>query len=155
MEAGEEAIVAFSVAARREGRRRMPAGEWARLLSLGFGWMTPAEGRRYVEKAQAAGILVERDGEWECRVTAEAPLGFRPDPGGEPAPVAPDPFAALLQEVATRTGRPRDQVLGQVAALQARVGGWMTAHAALLAVARETGMDVAPRAAAALAALRG
>lgn len=136
---------ALAFVARRSGRQSMPSAEWTHHLSLGLGWMTPAHARAFVERAAAAGVLAGRDGVLQLAGEAqlvEIPLGFRPNPEAVAATAEADPFAALLQRVAAHTGSTVPAVLSLVSERQARMGGLLTAWAALLWLAAEAGLDV-------------
>jgi hypothetical protein len=173
--------VALAFVARRQASKAMSAARWSHLLSLELGWMNPGQARAFVERAQRAGLLAP-DGESLRLVidpaAVEVPRGFRPRPdaegtepsksnggGGstatEPAAATPaasppgDPFLAWLAKLAAHLEVPRDQVLAQVAAEQERMGGLLTAEAALLLVARRNGLDVAEAARAAEGRLVG
>ncbi len=133
--------------ARRSGRAAMPAADWAHHLSLGLGWMAPGEARTFVTRATAAGVL-RVDGE-ALRLafpadSVDAPRGFRPAAAApaEAPTAAADPFATWLDKVAQRTNAGRPAVLAAVAERQARMGGLLTAWAALLWLAAEAGLDV-------------
>ncbi len=135
---------ALAFVARRSGRSEMPEGEWVHHLSLGLGWMGPADGARFVARAIEAGTLW-RDGD-KLRLTVVVPegeiaLGFRPRIDAQPA-ATQDPFAALLGRIAAHGGQPTPQVMAEVAKKQASMGGLLTAMAAALWVAAEAGLDV-------------
>src|SRR5207245_1332417 len=79
-----EAALAFVAA--RQGRRALLPQEWAHVLSLDLGWMAPAQARRLVERAQAAGLLTP-DGDL-LRLAldpaaVQVPPLFRPRPDAE------------------------------------------------------------------------
>lgn len=144
-----EAVQALSFVARREARRAMPAGRWALVLSLELGWMTPGQARRYVEAAVRAGVLVPEGDEVALAAdpaSVQVPRGFRPDPDAVPEPPrepeAGDAFAAWLQRVCAATGHDAGGVMDAVSEVQERFGGRLGALAALLAVARDAGLDV-------------
>lgn len=172
--------IALAFVARRQASKTMSAARWSHLLSLELGWMNPGQARSFVGRAQRAGLLAA-DGESLRLVidpaTVEVPRGFRPRPdahttdpsrpngdGGSaaesatatPAASPPaDPFLAWLAKLAAHLEVPRDQVLAQVAAEQERMGGLLTAEAALLLVARRNGLEVAEAARDAEARLHG
>ena len=87
----------------------------------------------------------------------EVPRGFRPRPeatapapGAGPAsatPEEPDLFLGWVARMAARTQTTREQVLARVATVQERFGGLLSAEAAILVLARESGLDVAAAAA--------
>jgi len=138
---------ALAFVARRNGKTTMPLAEWAHHLSFGLGWMTPAQARAFVTRAEAAGLLATAEGPARLTFDAtriEAPLGFRPDPEAKAdAPAAPaDPFAQWLPQVANRMGTTPAAVLQLVAERQGRMGGLLTAWAALLWLGAEAGLDV-------------
>lgn len=111
----------------------------------------------------------------------EVPRGFRPKadaPASAPSPAKPspvsfasgvpvstgpaatppatpeaDPFLAWVARLAADRRGTREQVLGQVAQLQEEMGGLLTAEAAVLLLARRSGMDVREAATAAAAAM--
>lgn len=143
--ARQEMALAFGLVAQRQGRDFLPAGTWINVLSLDLGWMAPGLARAYVERALAGGVLVEREGlvGLPLRRETHPPLGFRPDPHADPGSDRVDPFAQWLALVAQRTQRTREHILADVATLQRRFGGWLTAEAALLLLARENGLDTA------------
>lgn len=66
-----------------------------------------------------------------------------------PAPPEPDLFLAWVAKLAAHRQGTREQVLGQVAALQGEMGGLLTAEAAVLLLARRSGLDVVDAARAA------
>ena len=68
-------------------------------------------------------------------------------------PPEPDPFLAWVARVAGHRHGTREQVLGQVAALQEAMGGLLTAESAVLLLARRSGLDVAEAARQAAAAM--
>jgi hypothetical protein len=145
---------ALAFVAHRRARAALPAREWVHELSLGLGWMPPGAARAFVERAQHAGLLAEAEGGLRLTLATEPewPRGFRPDPEavpeGQAVPASSaDPFLDWVGRVAARAGLPREAVLAQVAERQARMGGLMSAWAAVLWLAAEAGLDV--RAAAA------
>ncbi len=127
----------------------MPAAEWAHHLSLGLGWMAPGQASAFVGRAQAASILAQDNGLLRVTFapeTVDVPLGFRPDPSAAAPPRASsqgDAFADWLLRVAAQTGLARPAILTQVAERQARMGGLLSAFAALLWIAADNGLDVA------------
>lgn len=147
--------VALDAVAARQGKAALPEAEWAQVLSFELHWMTPAQARAYVARAARSGLLAARDGllARPTRSGTAAPLGFKPDPEADPGGAVDDPFAAWLARVAERTRKTREHVLADVAAQQQRLGGWITAEAAVLLLAREAGLDVREAAADALARL--
>lgn len=155
---------AFAFLARREGKPTATAARWSHLLSFELGWMNPGQARAFVSRAVAAGLLAA-DGEQLRFVLDPAgiqvPRGFRPDPDALPAaapPTAPAPqpdlFLGWVARLAAHQGSTREHVLGRVAQVQERMGGMLTAEAAVLLLARESGLDVADAARQAEAALR-
>jgi len=82
--------------------------------------------------------------------TSKAPAGLPPAAAPAPSPTTPlagataepDPFLHWVSKVAAHRGTTRDQVLGQVAQVQAGMGGLLTAEAAVLLLARRVGLDV-------------
>jgi hypothetical protein len=149
-----EAALAFI--ARRQARTAMPANRWCHLLSLELGWMNPGQARAFVDRAVRAGLLAEDGADLRLVVDparVEVPRGFRPKPDAEAAPpqarpgeaaaaAEPDPFLGWVARIAAQRGLTREQVLGQVAALQESMGGLLTAEAAALLLARKNGLDV-------------
>lgn len=152
-----EAALAFI--ARRQARTAMPANRWCHLLSLEMGWMNPGQARAFVDRAVRAGLLAEDGADLRLVVDparVEVPRGFRPKPDAEAAPPQakaaegtaapampePDPFLGWVARIAAQRGLTREQVLGQVAALQESMGGLLTAEAAALLLARKNGLDV-------------
>lgn len=153
--------VALAFVARRQARAAMPANRWCHLLSLELGWMNPGQARAFVDRAVRAGLLAEDGADLRLVVDpakVEVPRGFRPKPdaeaappqagaapagsGAPQAPPEPDPFLGWVARIAAARGLTREQVLGQVAALQESMGGLLTAEAAVLLLARKNGMDV-------------
>lgn len=147
--------VALAFVARRQASRAMSATRWCHLLSLEMGWMNPGQARAFVDGAVRAGILAP-DGEHLRLVldpqSVEVPRGFRPKPDADaPAgakerdaePVEADPFLAWVARLAADRRLTREQVLGQVSALQETMGGLLTGDAAILLLARRSGLDVA------------
>jgi hypothetical protein len=143
--------IALAFVARRQARTAMPANRWCHLLSLELGWMNPGQARAFVDRAVRAGLLAEDGADLRLVVDpakVEVPRGFRPKPDAEAAapeaqPQAePDPFLAWVARIAAQRGLTREQVLGQVAALQDSMGGLLTAEAAVLLLARRNGLDV-------------
>jgi hypothetical protein len=125
--------------------------------------MAPGQARRFVERAVAAGVLVEAADGLHLSVdpaTVDVPRRYRPDPDapfeGAPARAAPvasaapatpaastragdeDPFLAWVE----RIGGDRAAVLAEVAARQDRLGGLLEALPAVLWLAAEEGHDV-------------
>ncbi len=161
---------ALAFVAKRQGKGSGPASQWAHVLSLELGWLTPSQAKRFVANATEAGVLVEDPdnpqrlrfaGDWKA---VEVPRRFRLDPGSiedVPAPVASpeaasdDPFRDLLRAIAAHRGGEQAQVLDEVTAWQERMGGDLEAEAAALLVAAEAGMEVQERARAALERLKG
>lgn len=143
-----ETAIAF--VAKRSGKPSMPAAEWAHHLAFGLGWMAPGQARAFVERAQAAGVLVVEGEALRIAPSAaevQAPLGFRPKVDAEATPraAAPgpdDPFAQWLDRVAVHQKVTRPQVLQQVSERQQRMSGLLTAWAALLWIAADAGLDV-------------
>lgn len=151
----------------------MPASRWAHVLSFDLGWMPPAAARAFVSQGVATALL-RAEGE-ELRLTVdpaqvEVPRGFRPGPqstaaaameavrqeppapseAATPAPEVPiDPFLDWLERYSSRKGIPRAKALEEVSAVQERMGGRLTAIAALLWLAARSGLDVREAAAAA------
>jgi hypothetical protein len=146
--------VALAFVARRQARVAMPANRWCHLLSLELGWMNPGQARAFVDRAVRAGLLAEDGPDLRLVVDparVEVPRGFRPKPDAEPAPAPaspsaappePDPFLGWVARIAAARGLTREQVLGQVSALQDSMGGLLTAEAAVLLLARRNGLDV-------------
>lgn len=157
-----EAALAF--VARREAKRALSAARWAHVLSFELGWMNPGLARAFVQRAVAAGLLTpEGDGLRFVLDPAaiEVPRSFRPDPEAMGAPAAPsaaapepDVFLGWVARLAAHHGATREHILGRVAAVQERMGGLLTAEAAVLMLARDAGLDVAKAARQAEAALR-
>ncbi len=155
--------VALAFVVRREAKSAASAARWAHLLSFGLGWMNPGQARAFVQRAVAAGLLAQEGEHLRFVLDAhaiEVPRGFRPDPEALPAPAAPaaappepDLFLGWVARLAAHHGQAREQVLGRVAAVQERMGGLLTAEAAVLLLARDAGMDVAAAARKALAGL--
>jgi hypothetical protein len=161
--------VALAFVARREGRRAMPAARWAHVLSLDLGWMPPAQARAFVEQGVSAALLRAEGESLVLAVdpaTVEVPRGFRPGAQPVPAPPRPaapaaaaqapaaapvDPFLEWVERVAAATGSDRRRVLAQVADAQARMGGMLSAMAAVLWLAARAGLDAREAAAAAAA----
>jgi hypothetical protein len=179
--AGSDLEIAFAFIARRQASKAMSASRWSHMLSLEMGWMNPGQARAFVERAVRAGLLAP-DGELMRLVidpqAVEVPRGFRPKPDAEADPSkdpkghgsahasgagggvgvsaapAADPFLAWVAKVAAHRGINREQVLSQVAATQAELGGLLTAEAAVLLLARRNGLDVAEAARSAGAQLQ-
>lgn len=150
-----DARMALAFVVRRQGRDKMTATDWANVLSLELGWMTPAQAKRYVQACHDAGLLAGQD-VWTPTFEAahvEVPRGFRPDPERLPLVSGGDPFHAWLARVAAATDRDEDEVLRMTAAVQEEFGGLLEAHGALLVLAADHGLDVAGAADEALAEL--
>jgi hypothetical protein len=142
-----EAALAF--VATRQARRALPPQEWVHVLSFGLGWMSPAQARQMVERAQDAGLLALDGDTLRLQLdpaSVAVPTLFRPRPDARPeaaAPqAAPDSFAAWLDAYARHAGCDRAEALRRVAQRQEAVQGLLTADAALLWVAAEAGLDV-------------
>jgi hypothetical protein len=150
-----EARQALAFVVRRQGRDKMAPSEWANVLSLELGWMTPAQAKRYVKACHDAGLLAGQDVFTPTFEAAhvEVPRGFRPDPERLPVVAAGDPFHAWLARVAAATNRDEDDVMRMVAVVQEEFGGLLEAHAALLVLAADHGLDVTAAADEALADL--
>lgn len=147
----------------------MPAARWAHVLSLDLGWMPPAQARAFVEQGVSAALLRAEGESLVLAVdpaTVEIPRGFKPGaqpipapraaaaPGAAPAVPSPvDPFLEWVERLAAHTSSDRRRVLLQVAETQARMGGMLSAMAAVLWLAARAGLDV--REAAAAAAVTG
>lgn len=159
-----EVEVALAFVARREAKAAMSAARWAHLLSFELGWMNPGQARAFVQRAIAAGLLAEEGDALRLVLdpqSIQVPRGFKPDPqalppAAPPAAKAPEPdlFLGWVARLAAHHGSTREHVLGRVAALQERMGGLVTAEAAVLLLAREAGLDVAKAARLAEASLR-
>lgn len=144
--------VALAFVARREAKTAATGSRWAHLLSFELGWMNPGQARAFVQRAVAAGLLVAEGEALRLVIdpaTVNVPRGFRPDPAALPAPAAPsaappepDLFLGWVARLASHNAQTREQVLGRVAAVQERLGGLLTAEAAVLLLAREAGLDV-------------
>lgn len=135
---------ALAFVARREGRRSMSEMQWAHVLSLGLRWLSPAEARQFVSRAVAAGVLVRDNTDLHLVIdpaSVEVPAGFRPSATAAAGPA--DPFAIRLDAYAKALRLPRERLLADVAARQQRMGGLLSAEAALLWHAAESGLDVA------------
>ena len=143
---------ALAFLARREARTAMTASRWAHGLSFELGWMNPGQARAFVQRAVTAGLLAP-DGD-NLRLVLDAqsvqvPRGFRPNPEAlvHAAPQAtqmqPDLFLGWVARLAAHHGVPREQILGRVASVQERMGGLLTAEAAVLWLGREAGLDIA------------
>jgi len=163
-----EAALAF--VSRREGLRSMPASRWAHVMSLDLGWMPPGEARVFVSRAVEAALLRDEGEALRLTIdpaTVQVPPGFRPGrtdgapPAARPtaasvgpavaAPQPPtpiDPFLDWVEKLAKHSGTERRQVLAQVAQVQDRMGGSLSAMAALLWLAAKAGLDVRAAAAA-------
>lgn len=147
---------ALAFVARLKGARALQESEWVFTLSLHLGWMAPREARAFVARALAAGVLAP-DGN-RCRLVPdpgalEAARGFRPDPaaqaGATPAPAETD-FLHWVDRLAREVRCDRSEALARIGALQERMGGLLTAQAAVLWLVREAGVDVRPAARALL-----
>ena len=162
----DEVALALAFLARRSGQRAMPETRWAHLLSFEMGWMNPGQARAFVGRARTAGLLAVEGEALRLGFDpggVEVPRGFRPRPDAVPVAAAqpvggagatsPDGFASWLDLVAKASGGDRTQVLAEVAALQERMGGLLTADAAILALASRRGLDVKLAAAEAAARL--
>jgi hypothetical protein len=164
--------VALAFIARRQAKRAMTASGWSHMLSLEMGWMNPGQARAFVEGAVRSGILAKDGDGDELRLVidpqaVEVPRGFRPQPdaqatstsppasgpGAAAHAVEPDLFLSWVARLAAHRRLTREQVLGQVAALQESLGGHLTAEAAILLLARRSGLDVAEAARGAAAAM--
>lgn len=142
---------ALAFLARRESRLVMTASRWAHVLSFEMGWMNPGQARAFVQRAVTAGLLAP-DGDNLRLVldpqTIPVPRGFRPHPeASAPAapnttPAPPDAFLGWVARLAAHHGVTREQILGRVAAVQERMGGLLTAEAAVLWLGRDAGLDV-------------
>lgn len=152
-----EAQQALAFVARRAARKQMPATQWAHIMSLELGWMSPGEAKQYVAACRDAGLLA---GEEELAptfdTTIEIPRGFRPDPANRPESTQvsedADLFATWLAKTAEATGQDMAAVLADMEALQATHAG-LHADAAVLLLARRAGLDVQAAAAEALKAI--
>ena len=82
-----------------------------------------------------------------------APAPHTSAPAAPAPPPEPDLFLAWVAKLAAQRQGTREQVLGQVAALQEAMGGLLTAEAAVLLLARRSGLDVAEPARTAAAAM--
>ncbi|HET6399083.1 MAG TPA: DUF2240 family protein, partial [Candidatus Thermoplasmatota archaeon] len=136
---------ALAFVSRRQGHRAMAAQQWALVLSLDLGWMTPGEAQRFVARAQEAGTL-QPEGDLlrlaPDPALVDVPRGFRPDPEAKPSKAAGDPFLEWVERAAKAAGWTRDQVLAEVAGRQERLAGLLDAQAAVLWLAAEHGLDV-------------
>ncbi len=148
----DDVETALAFVARREARTVMTAARWAHLMSFELSWMNPGQARAFIDRAIAAGLLTEDPAGMRLVIdpaTVEVARGFRPkaDAIASRAPQAPpsepDPFLAMVARLAAHHGQTREQVLGRVAAVQARMGGLLGAEAAAIWLAREAGLDVA------------
>jgi hypothetical protein len=142
-----EAALAF--VATRQARRALRQQEWVHVLSFDLGWMAPAQARRMVELAQAAGLLAP-DGD-ALRFTldpasVQVPTLFRPRPDAEPEAAAPAgppaSFVVWLDAYVRQAGCDRAEALRRVAQRQEEAHGLLTADVALLWLAAEAGLDV-------------
>lgn len=137
----------------------MPAPVWQNVLSLELGWMAPGQARDFVARALAAGVLQTEPGGEGLRLApdpgrVEVPRGFRPDPAAVPVQASSeDPFLVWVRRVGSHRGVADEVVLREVAAFQDELGGYVSALAAVLAVAAEAGLDVRAGAQEALDAL--
>lgn len=153
--------VALAFVARREAKPVATASRWAHLLSFELGWMNPGQARAFVQRAVASGLLAAEGDSLRLVIdpaTVTVPRGFRPDPSALPAPATPsaaapepDLFLGWVARLAAHNALTREQVLGKVAAVQERMGGLLTAEAAVLILAREAGLEVSIAARKALA----
>jgi hypothetical protein len=140
-----EAALAF--VARRQGARRLPASQWPLILSLELGWMAPDQANAFIARATEAGLLRAEGESLHLTIdpaTVAVPHRFRPDPAAAPITAAPAAvgFLGWVDRVAQALKSDRAAVLAQVAALQGRLGGALSADVAVLWVAREAGLDV-------------
>lgn len=122
----------------------MPSGTWANELSLGLGWMTPAQARSFIERAKAAGVLAG-EGELELKVDAgmALPRGFKPNPEAQAEAHGPkDPFLEWVDQVAATRKSNRGAVLAEVDALQQSYAGLLDALTAVWVLAAQAGLDV-------------
>lgn len=142
----------------------MPAARWAHVLSLDLGWMPPGQARAFVEQGVSAALLRPEGESLVLAVdpsTVEIPRGFKPGAqptppprpaaaAGSPPAVPPpvDPFLEWVERLAAHTASDRRRVLLQVAENQARMGGMLSAMAAVLWLAARAGLDVREAAAA-------
>lgn len=154
-----EARQALAFVARRQAKQSMSAAAWAHVMSLELGWMSPSDAKAYVRGCIDAGLLTPDGDDLATTFDAdhvEVPRGFRPDARRRPEAVAgnADPFHAWLAKVAGATGRDEDDVLRLVADKQEEYGGLLEAHAALLLLAAEAGLDVQAAADEALSDLK-
>lgn len=147
---------ALAFLARREARTSMTASRWAHVLSFELGWMNPGQARAFVQRAVAAGLLTTQGDDLRLVLDPQAvqvPRGFRPNPEAlasarpDAAQAEPDLFLGWVARLAAHHGVTREHILGRVAAVQERMGGLLTAEAAVLCLGREAGLDVAADAA--------
>lgn len=132
---------ALAFVARRAGRRRMPASRWVHELSLGLGWMRPAEAKEFVRRAHTGGLLVGED-DLEFRLdpqSVEVPASFRPDIAARAAPR--DAFQDVLAGLGGM-GWDQNRVLAEVARVQEEFHGHLDALTAAWLVATRAGMSV-------------
>src|SRR5688572_17737382 len=140
------ARLALAFVSRRQSARSLPRTRWVHILSLELGWMSPGQAGAYVDRAASAGLLRPQGESLELAfdpANVEVPRGFRPDPNEAPAPAAAaDPFVEWLDKVVAATRKTRADVLKDVEERQKRMGGMLTAEAALLWSAADAGLDV-------------
>lgn len=147
-----ELETALAFIARRDARTAMTGARWAHVLSFELGWMNPGQARAFVQRAVTAGILTPDDDQLRFVLDPAAisvPRGFKPNPDAlaTAAPATPqaqpDLFLGWVARLAAHQGATREHVLGRVAAVQERLGGLLTAEAAVLCLARDAGLEVA------------
>lgn len=152
--------VALAFIARRQAVRAMSAARWCHLLSLELGWMNPGQARAFIDRGVRAGLLVPEGDLLRLLLDPQAvvvPRGFRPKPEAEAepsgpgdarpgdkatAPAEPDLFLTWVARIAAHRAWTRDAVLLQVSELQGSMGGLLTGEAAVLLLARRSGLDV-------------
>jgi hypothetical protein len=111
--------------------------------------MSPAQATAFVARAVEAGVLWREGDRLRLAVdpaSVDVPLGFRPRPDAQPEGRA-DAFGAWVTTLSAKRGQPPNQILEEVAARQAALGGHLTALAAVLWLAAEAGLDVRAEAA--------
>jgi hypothetical protein len=165
-----DAHIALAFVAKRQGQSVLPVAEWSHVLSLVLGWMPPGAAREFVKSAELAGLLSPVGESLELTFdaaiikipnrykppanmvveAADAPMVATPAKSTDDSPI----FPRLLQRLAEAKRIAKEAALLQVAEVQAKFGGRLTADAALVQVAMNHGLEVASDASAELAAIK-
>ncbi len=132
----------IAAAFKAKGRKSMSRSELTYFMSFDLKWFSHDMSKKIVEKALDKGLLVEEEGKLMPSFdisTVEIPVDFKPD-----SRVLEEPsiFDEIVEEISTKTGMERSEVVSEINEMQEKLEGLVDAEVVALLVARKYGIDV-------------